>query len=320
MGKVFRFLQRKEKWRLISFFMVFFPAQEEYDEDEEELPEEDTKTVNKKIEHALEEEDPEVIKDLISLIKKVGGLDELEKQLQMRLNQNTAFSSRISDDKSTTTTVSPISQSLYNKVLGTKRPNPRTQKVVSSSITQSNTESEIAPLVQRQNKENRYSSVFRNSRPRPQNDGLDKLPEVEGGGVIRERPQYTTITRTQAPKIHDSEEAVGGRFSVTQPNLETADGDDSNGPTTHQPVFNYVNIQRARPSSTVAPAEDSGNESDDEEEEEEQDEEKEDKQPATVQPTSTSKMHYVNIQRIRPTKQQYISDEIESETPAPETK
>ena len=137
--------------------------------------------------------------------------------------------------------------------------------------------------------------------------------------MARERPQYTTITRTQAPKTHDSEEEseIGGRFSVTQSNIGTADDDDSNGPTTHQPVFNYVNIQRARPSSTAAPAEeDSGNESDDEEE----DEEKEDKQSATVQPTSTSKMHYVNIQRIRPTKQQYISDEIESETPAPETK
>lgn len=307
------------------FSFIFFALQEEYDEDEEdETPEEDTKTVNKKIEHALEEEDPEVIKELITLIKKVGGLDELEKQLQMRLNQNSApaYSSRFADDKSTTTTttttVSPISQSLYNKVLGTKRPNSRTQKVVSSS-TQSNTEGEIAPLVQRQNKENRYSSVFRNSRPRPQNDGIDKLSEVEGGVVVRERPQYTTITRTQAPKTHDAEEEseIGGRFSVTQSNIETADEDDSNGPTTHQPVFNYVNIQRTRPSSTAAaPVEDSGDESDDEEEDEEQ----EDKQPATVQPTSTSKMHYVNIQRIRPTKQQYISDEVESETPAPETK
>lgn len=290
---------------------LFSFLQEEYDEDEEEeVPEEDKKTVNTKIEHALEEEDPEVIKELIMLIKKVGGLDELEKQLQMRLNQNAAVSG---NGKTTTTTVSPISQSLYNKVLGTKRGNIRTQKVISSS-TQSNIESET-PLVQRQNKENRYSSVFRNSRPRPQNDGLDKLPEVEGGGIIRERPQYTTITRTQAPKTHDSEEEseIGSRFSVTQSNVE--DAEENSGPTTHQPVFNYVNIQRARPSSTAAPAEDRDNESDDEDDEEDDEE-----QPASVQPTTTSKMQYVNIQRIRPTKQQYISDEIESETPAPETK
>lgn len=307
MGKVFSV---KVKIDFI-FHVLFFHSQEEYEDEEEEAPEEDRKTVNTKIEHALEEEDPEVIKELITLIKKVGGLDELEKQLQMRLNSNVAVTG---NGKTTTTTVSPISQSLYHKVLGTKRGNLRDQKVIDSS-TQSNTESEIAPLVQRQNKENRYSSVFRNSRPRPQNDGLDKLSEVEGGGVVRERPQYTTITRTQAPKTHDSEEdsETGGRFSVTQSTAEDADEENPSGLTTHQPVFNYVNIQRARPSSTAAPAEDLDNESDDEDEEEEE-------QPAEVQPTSTSKMQYVNIQRIRPTKQQYISDEVESETPAPETK
>lgn len=296
---------------MIFFFHVLNFSQEEYDDDEEEVPEEDTKTVNTKIEHALEEEDPEVIKELITLIKKVGGLDELEKQLQMRLNQNAVIAG---NGKTTTTTISPISQSLYNKVLGTKRGNPRSQKVISTS-TQTNSESEIAPLVQRQNKENRYSSVFRNSRPRPQNDGLDKLSEIDGGGIVRERPQYTTITRTHAPKTHDSEEEseIGSRFSVTQSNSEDV-SENNNGPTTHQPVYNYVNIQRTRPSSTAAPAEDRDNESDDEDDEEEEE------QPATVQPTSTSKMQYVNIQRIRPTKQQYISDEVESETPAPETK
>lgn len=296
--------------------------QEEYDEDEDEPAEVDVKSsVNTKIEHALEEEDPEVIKELITLIKKVGGLDELEKQLQMRLNLNENSAIVGTNGKTTTTTVSPISQSLYNKVLGTKRGNLRTQKVFSSS-TQANTE--IEPLVQRQNKENRYSSVIRNSRPRPQNDGLDKLPEVEGGGVARERPQYTTITRTQAPKTQqdtdDEDIENNNRFSVTQSSNDEAFEEGDNGPTTHQPVYNYVNIQRVRPSSTAAPAdeEDSGNESDDEAESD--DEEEAEVMAVSVNPTSTSKMHYVNIQRIRPTKQQYISDEIESETPIPETK
>ncbi|XP_031628807.1 uncharacterized protein LOC116344420 [Contarinia nasturtii] len=293
--------------------------EEEYDEEEDEPV--DVKTsVNTKLEHALEEEDPEVIKELITLIKKVGGLDELEKQLQMRLNLNENSAIVGTGGKTTTTTVSPISQSQsYNKVLGTKRGNLRSQKVFGS--TQSN--GDVEPLVQRQNKENRYSSVIRNSRPRPQNDGLDKLPEVEGGGLMRERPQYTTITRTQAPKSQqeseDEENENNNRFSVTQSSNGEAFEEDDNGPTTHQPVYNYVNIQRARPSSTAAPVEDeeSGNESDDEADDEDEDEEV---MSVSVNPTTTSKMHYVNIQRIRPTKQHYISDEIESETPVPETK
>lgn len=258
----------------------------------------------------MEEEDPEVIKELITLIKKVGGLDELEKQLQMRLNLNQNSPIVGANGKTTTTTISPISQSLYNKVLGTKRGSLRTQKVFSS--TRSNAEGEIEPLIQRQNKENRYSSVIRNSRPRPQNDGLDKLPEIEGGGIVRERPQYTTITRTQAPKAAANEEEDDAED--TPPNAATPSANEEaseeeidvepNNPTTHQPTYQYVNIQRPRPSSTAAPASED-NESDDDD---------------SVQPTTTSKMHYVNIQRIRPTKQQYYQDEVESESPVPETK
>lgn len=294
----------------VFFFFLF---QEEYDDE----PEEENKTsINTKFEHALEEEDPAVIKELIALIKKVGGLDELEKQLQMRLNLNLKSSIVGSNGKTTTTTISPISQSLYNKVIDTKRGNLRTQKLFGST-TQKNSESEIEPLVQRQNKENRYSSVIRNSRPRPQNDGIDKLSEVDGGGVIRERPQYTTITRTQAPKSQNTEDETEDErpYSVTQSSVDK--DEDNNSPTTHLPTYNYVNIQRARPSSTAAPVEDAANE---EEYEDASDEKDEEEKPASVQPTSTSKMQYVNIQRIRPTKPQYISDETESETPATDTK
>lgn len=270
--------------------------------------------MNSKFEHALEEEDPKVIKELISLIKKVGGLDELEKQLQMRLdlNQNSAIVG--SNSKTTTTTVSPISQSLYNKVLGTKRGNLREQKVVSSS-TKSN--AEIEPLVQRENKGNRFSAVIRNSRPRPQNDGLDQLPELDGG-IVKERPQYTTITRTQAPKPQKSEEDESEQTVTAATNEELSDDEDDvapKNPSTHQPVHQYVNIQRARPSSTAAPAEE-----EQEGEVEDIDEDDEEEVPARVVPTTTPRMQYVNIQRIRPTKPQYIQDEVESESPVPETK
>lgn len=242
------------------------------------------------------------------LIKKVGGLDELEKQLQMRLNlnQNSPVVSR------TTTTVSPISQSLYNKVVGTKRGNLRTQKVINSGSGGTTSGSEIEPLVQRQNKENRYSSVIRNSRPRPQNDGIDQLSEIDGGGIVREKPQYVTITRTHAPKTQNNDDD-----SDDEPTSVTAatNLDESNeSSATHQPTYQYVNIQRPRASTTTAPA-DSDDENEDDNSDDHDDDEDEQEETSKVQPTTTSKMHYVNIQRVRPTKPQYLSDEVESETP-----
>lgn len=287
--------------------------QEEYEddsEDEDETAEDDDKQViNSKFEHALEEEDPEVIKELIMLIKKVGGLDELEKQLQMRLNLN-QNSPVVGKTTTTTTTVSPISQSLFNKVVGTKRGTLRTQKVINSGGSSTPSDGDIEPLVQRQNKENRYSSVIRNSRPKPQNDGIEQLSEIDGVGIKREKPQYKTITRTHPPKTQkdeDEEEEDDDETGATvASNLN--ESIDSNGPSTHQPTFQYVTIQRPRPSSTAAPAEQ------DEDEEEEDDE---DDALETVKPSTTPKMHYVNIQRVRPTKPQYLSDEIESESPSP---
>lgn len=260
------------------------------------------------------------------MIKRVGGLDELEKQLEMRLNlnQNSAIvgTNGKTTTTTTTTTISPISQSLYNKVLGTKRGTFREQKVVSS--TQSN--ADVEPLVQRQNKESRYSAVIRNSRPGPQNDGLDQLSEIEGGGIIRERPQYTTITRTHAPKSQQAEEAeeeeLEQTVTVATSEEESDEMDDApQNPTTRQPIHQYVNIQRVRPSTTAAPAvEEQEQEKEIQDDDEEEEEDDEEEIPAKVVPTTTPRMQYVNIQRVRPTKPQYIQDEVESESPVTETK
>lgn len=295
----------------MKLIVSLFDLKEYEDEEEEEEADDQKQEINSKFEHALEEEDPEVIKELIMLIKKVGGLDELEKQLQMRLNLNE--NSPVVSKTTTTTTISPISQSLYNKVVGTKRGNLRTQKVINSGGTSSG--SEIEPLVQRQNKENRYSSVIRNSRPRPQNDGIDQLSETDGGGIARgEKPQYTTITRTHAPKTQNSDDDEPTAATAAT-NLDQTDETTAS----HHSTYQYVNIQRPRVSTTAAPddaddenadgnSDNDDNEGDDEEEE-----------TSKVLPTTTSKMQYVNIQRVRPTKPQYLADE-ESETPEPETK
>lgn len=255
--------------------------------------------MHNKFEHALEEEDPEVIRDLITLIKRVGGLDELEKQLEMRLNLNQNSPVVSADLRSTTTTtILPISQSLYNKVLDTKRGVVRTKL------------EHTTPLIQRQNKENRYSAVIRNSRPRPQNDGIDKLPETESGVPVRERPQYTTITRTQAPKASndqiEEDDSDVPQYSVTE-EIEDVEDDSPKTSTTQQPSFQYVNIKRQRPSTTSTTENSAEIDEDDEQID------------VNTKPTTTTRMQYVNIQRVRPTKQQFLQDIADSEASTPET-
>lgn len=262
---------------------MLYSIQEDYEDEAED----DAKP---KFEHALEEEDPEVIKELITLIRRVGGLDELEKQLQVRLN----LTQRISIDAKTT--ASPISQSLYNKVIGTKR-----------GTTQQN-----EPLIQRQNKEQRYSTLFRNSRPAPQNDGVKTLPETDGGGVIRERPQYTTITRTQSPKSAEEDDVEDGEETAAGHD----DGADEGGPI-KTPTYQYVNIQRAR-SSTAAPETDSGDDDDHDEDDDEDDDGPTESNVNPITAATPPRMQYVNIQRIRPTKPQYYAEYFDSSSsPSP---
>lgn len=225
-----------------------------------------------------------MIKELITLIKKVGGLDELEKQLQVRLN----LTQRISVDAKTT--VSPISQSLYNKVIGTKR-----------GTTQQN-----EPLIQRQNKEQRYSTLYRNSRPSPQNEGVQSQSDADGGNIAR--PQYTTITRTQSPKAADEEEVEGEESGGSDDVGVAGKGDDESEQEeghVKTPTYQYVNIRRARPSTAAPDVDDSDDEGDDETASE----------GIHVDPVTAAtppRMQYVNIQRIRPTKPQYYAEYIES--------
>lgn len=62
----------------------------------------------------LDQEDPRVIKELIDLIKKVGGVEELERQLN--LQEDAASESGSKSDQRSTTQSSIISKSLYDKI------------------------------------------------------------------------------------------------------------------------------------------------------------------------------------------------------------
>lgn len=308
--------------------MYNLQEEEEYeDEEEEEIdePEKPKHGIDAKFKDALEEEDPEVIKELIALIKKVGGLDELEKQLQIRLSLN-ENSPILNNNHRTTTTMSPISQSLYDKVLSTKRGNSNHRQEFGSGRVSSEKaiETETEPLVQRQHKENRYSSVVRNSRPRPQNDGIENLSELDGSSIIRERPQYVTITRTHPPRTTsidtDEEDTDDNQSKEVNDNQSKYDEDEpsrSTSTTTHQPQHQYVNIRRSRPTTTTTESNAEISQSSYSQEAIDDGVEEENNDNASDK-HATTRMQYVSIQRTRPTRVQTAQVD-ESET-TPESK
>lgn len=178
-----------------------------------------------------EEEDPKVLKELIDIIKKLGGLEQLEKQLRQQ------------GDKNDTKTESPtaptlISKSLYEKVLNSATGRnflPNSRYTSSSTFGRNNSDSANGKTL------NKYSSVIRNSRPGPQNSGIERQDEVD---TIQERPKYVTINRHSQSSSNKNEEAAEDKID----DEESDDKDATYVYTTSQPQ--YVNIQRTRPSTT----------------------------------------------------------------------
>ncbi|XP_037938102.1 mucin-5AC-like [Teleopsis dalmanni] len=240
--------------------------EEEYEYEEEEIPTKDSKDKNA-------EEDPRVIKELIELIRKVGGIDELEKHLLHK--EDGTISLKDNDTNSgTPTTQSSISKSLYDKVLS--RPNAynsfRNRLTTSTLFRNSaqikteevekkegSTKFEEDILQQKSSSKvgnSKYSSVVRgNSRQGPQNEGLENLPEFDG--FLKEKKEYVTINRqrgsykAQYSKDEDNEEDEN----------EKEDQDEGveieNIRTTKKPSAittpAYVSIRRSRPTTTLQP-------------------------------------------------------------------
>lgn len=156
----------------------------------------------------LDQEDPKVIKELIELIKKAGGIDQLEKQLNLN-DDAPSVPSKSGQVSTTPSTV--ISKSLVEKIKnrgslfklrnnfnGASQPErsverlePKESKPTKSSTTSKPTEAPVAA-----NK--KYESVNRFSRPNPQSAGIESLPESDA--VLIEKPQYTSIRRKPAVK------------------------------------------------------------------------------------------------------------------------
>lgn len=220
-----------------------------YDDDEyEEYDDEEVADIPPPIKEFDSEEDPRVIKELIDLIKKVGGLDELEKQL--RLQEDGGMVLKDSKTQEISTTPASISKSLYEKVLSvsTGGGNAAVRNRFSSFVNKGET-------TETKKNDNKYSSVIRNSRPSPQNAGLDKIPELES--FIKEKPKYVTIQRTHRPTTaaltnRDSEEVE----DEGEDEEEEEEDNTTFRYTTSQPQ--YVNIRRQKPSTLEATVETTG--------------------------------------------------------------
>lgn len=183
------------------------PVEEEYDDEEYYDDEEDDKKDS--------EEDPRVIKELINLIRKAGGIEELEKQLSSSIGGS---------DK---TTPSSLSKTLYERVLS---------KAGKSSSGLKATKT--------------YLSLNRNSRG-PQNDGLTSVTNSEDQKqkVDRGRPQYTSILRqrTSSEKTSDYENTEDDENNKNNDNLTRLFKKPS------EPI--YTNIRRPKiGSSTEEPS------------------------------------------------------------------
>ncbi|XP_045465112.1 mucin-5AC isoform X2 [Harmonia axyridis] len=188
------------------------------------------------------EEDPKVIKELLDLIKKAGGIEELEKQLNFGHDE-------VGEGA---TTPSTRTKSIVEKFLTS-----RTNKISSGT--------------------NKYSTINRNSRG-PQNAGIEKDTNDENTRKIERKPQYTTISRKRPASSEDrdevqaeekEQESASPRYTtirrskegLSQENRRTLDRnkilgeddketEDSNRrEVTVHTTPQYVNIRRQRPTT-----------------------------------------------------------------------
>lgn len=188
-----------------------------------------------------DEEDPRVIKDLINLIKKAGGLEQLEKQLNYQ-EKNSGKVKIEGNDKMTPAT---ISRSLYERVLNRQA----TRFGGAFGITSPRTTTA----------DKKQSSVVQNAPGSTQFQGLDDVPEVKS---LRRngKPQYVMIERQkpaqQESSGNDKEAAIDETEQDDADVASSEDGTISNLSTesekkssTKRITPSYVNIRRSRPTT-----------------------------------------------------------------------
>lgn len=237
----------------------------------------------------LDQEDPTVIKELIDLIKKVGGVEELERQLNLQEDGAAVTISLKPIQGGATTPPSIINKSLYEKIKnrasvlktrpafnGASQPELKERdETREQKTTQTSTEATSPSLLSK-----KYNTVNRNSRPGPQSAGIESLPESDK--VLIDKPQYTSIRRKPVKPAVISENDYNG-------DSESASREESST----EAAKKYASINRSR-RPQVQPVEE---EEDDDSEEVDESEIPTRSTVTTAKPTS----RYVNLSRRRST-------------------
>ena len=136
-----------------------------------------------------EEEDPRVIKELLDLIKKAGGIEHLEKQLLLQ-EKHTGGTSGTTAERGQATPAT-ISRTLYERVLN------RQGSKVGSRVFGTSSPKSIEHKGKEEKEENNKSRIgYTNGPGQAQFDGLDDLPEVKSLRRTN-KPKYTTIERSR---------------------------------------------------------------------------------------------------------------------------
>ncbi|XP_018916542.2 uncharacterized protein Cht6 isoform X2 [Bemisia tabaci] len=177
------------------------------------------------------EEDPKAIKQLISLIKKLGGVAELEKQLNLESGHNSDV------------TTPAISRTLYNKVLNTAT--PRYQSKFRNGPGPQN-EGLKPDLSAASRKEKPQYVTIRRERPSTEEplDNEDEETEIEA-----QSPQYKTIERSKI--VDDASEEPEEVQEVQTPKYSSIFR--NRAPPSKESKPTYVTLQRNR-NTQVAPS------------------------------------------------------------------
>jgi chitinase len=224
---------------------------------------------------------------LIELIKKAGGIEELEKQI----NAQEEGTANKNGQKVASPTTSTIDKSLVDKIRnraslfksrppivnGASQPEQLSKKAIAeifekAKIQEATTEN-AAPK--------KYNSINRFSRPQAQNAGVKDIPESDA--ILIEKPQYTSILRRKPVKPDVIAENDYNNESDKSTSIETDERAVDNK--------KYTSISRPRRPQVEVVEED-------DEDEEEIDDEIETEKPV---PTTKAPSKYINLSRRRQT-------------------
>lgn len=230
---------------------------EEEEEEEEEKPSSFSE---------LDQEDPKVIKELIDLIKKVGGLEELEKQLNFQSDGSVSIKN--SKTSQISTTPPTISKSLFEKVLTRStalklRSNGASQAIIPKQAaakaatafkqtTVSKQETNKTPTTPGANK---YASLNRKANTRPQTANVETTTSAAGDNLSK-KPEYMTIKRRKPAVIEEND--YNSEEEVVTKSSSKVDGEKGSKNKYSQ----YASIQRSKKTSAAPKYDDDEDEDD----------------------------------------------------------